>query len=363
MSEPPKKPFACAICRNKSSGCHYGVLSCDACKMFFKRTYLMEKYYTCRRQESCYNMDGGNRKCKACRFKKCLEVGMNPELFSRSESQIISTNIPTQLITQDHRNAEFLQKLKILDKTRHEVFKIIDTYENPSFVDLVRQESRLSCYLRPKNISWENTERKLKPWGSLGMLLAVETIKSLDFYPKLLLSDRILLLETVTLKSFHLSVAFDSFSQKKEKILAPDGSEMFPDSLNKMDFCKDLIMRLLTTPVKPLIAMKLTETEYLLLGIIVICNPEIDGLSPSGKAIITAFLQKTINVLLQFCLINNPRSAPSRLLEIISINQILNRQFHASYKLFDALRKQWDPTMSFQKVLVESCKTRGYDLS
>lgn len=193
---------------------------------------------------------------------------MNPELFSRSESQIISTNIPTQLITQDHRNAEFLQKLKILDKTRHEVFKIIDTYENPSFVDLVRQESRLSCYLRPvsaymkwrknvcfqKNISWENTERKLKPWGSLGMLLAVETIKSLDFYPKLLLSDRV---SPYFTRGFYELKTFRFFSwkpslwkvsisplpsihsrRKRKKYWRPMGRKCFQTRLTKWTFVR-----------------------------------------------------------------------------------------------------------------------------
>lgn len=62
-----------------------------------------------------------------------------------------------------------------------------------------------------ENISWENTERKLKPWGSLGMLLAVETIKSLDFYPKLLLSDRVRLYLT---RGFYKLKTFRFFSSK-----------------------------------------------------------------------------------------------------------------------------------------------------
>ena len=42
-----------------------------------------------------------------------------------------------------------------------------------------------------KEIKWESTERKLKPWGSLGVLLIVEVVKTMEFYQQLLLSDRV----------------------------------------------------------------------------------------------------------------------------------------------------------------------------
>lgn len=69
----------CPVCGDRVSGYHYGLLTCESCKGFFKRSVQNNKRYTCADRESC-PMDPAQRKrCPYCRFQKCLAVGMKRE--------------------------------------------------------------------------------------------------------------------------------------------------------------------------------------------------------------------------------------------------------------------------------------------
>ncbi|XP_069573428.1 nuclear receptor subfamily 5 group A member 2-like [Brachyistius frenatus] len=70
---------SCPVCGDKVSGYHYGLLTCESCKGFFKRTVQNKKKYTCVENQEC-RMDKALRKrCPFCRFQKCLHVGMRLE--------------------------------------------------------------------------------------------------------------------------------------------------------------------------------------------------------------------------------------------------------------------------------------------
>nr|XP_009858805.1 nuclear receptor isoform X1 [Ciona intestinalis] len=73
----------CPVCGDKVSGYHYGLLTCESCKGFFKRTVQNGKKYTCVHTSKCH-IDKDQRKgCQACRFQKCLRVGMKLEAVRR----------------------------------------------------------------------------------------------------------------------------------------------------------------------------------------------------------------------------------------------------------------------------------------
>ncbi|KAF5892900.1 nuclear receptor ROR-beta-like, partial [Clarias magur] len=67
----------CKICGDKSSGIHYGVITCEGCKGFFRRSQQNNAMYSCSRQRSCV-IDRTNRnRCQHCRLQKCLALGMS----------------------------------------------------------------------------------------------------------------------------------------------------------------------------------------------------------------------------------------------------------------------------------------------
>ncbi|ESN98348.1 hypothetical protein HELRODRAFT_137617, partial [Helobdella robusta] len=66
----------CVVCGDSSSGLHYGVLSCEACKAFFKRTVQGNIRYVCSSDGKCEITKKARRSCPACRMDKCLTMGM-----------------------------------------------------------------------------------------------------------------------------------------------------------------------------------------------------------------------------------------------------------------------------------------------
>ncbi|MGH0146419.1 UNVERIFIED_CONTAM: hypothetical protein FKN15_050663 [Acipenser sinensis] len=69
----------CPVCGDKVSGYHYGLLTCESCKGFFKRTVQNNKRYTCIENQSCEIDKTQRKRCPYCRFQKCLTVGMKLE--------------------------------------------------------------------------------------------------------------------------------------------------------------------------------------------------------------------------------------------------------------------------------------------
>ena len=71
----------CKVCRDHSSGKHYGIFACDGCAGFFKRSIRRNRQYVCKaKSEGGCMVDKTHRnQCRACRLAKCIHAGMNKE--------------------------------------------------------------------------------------------------------------------------------------------------------------------------------------------------------------------------------------------------------------------------------------------
>ncbi|XP_022617230.1 progesterone receptor [Seriola dumerili] len=71
---PPQR--LCVICGDEASGCHYGVLTCGSCKVFFKRAVEGSHSYLCAGRNDCIVDKIRRKNCPACRLRKCYQAGM-----------------------------------------------------------------------------------------------------------------------------------------------------------------------------------------------------------------------------------------------------------------------------------------------
>ncbi|XP_005167412.1 nuclear receptor subfamily 2 group C member 2 isoform X1 [Danio rerio] len=69
----------CVVCGDKASGRHYGAVSCEGCKGFFKRSVRKSLTYSCRSNQDCVINKHHRNRCQFCRLRKCLEMGMKME--------------------------------------------------------------------------------------------------------------------------------------------------------------------------------------------------------------------------------------------------------------------------------------------
>lgn len=79
MANPTQQDELCLICSDRASGFHYGQLSCEGCKGFFRRSITRGQIYECKYGGNCEIDMYMRRKCQACRLKKCKAVGMRQE--------------------------------------------------------------------------------------------------------------------------------------------------------------------------------------------------------------------------------------------------------------------------------------------
>lgn len=69
----------CIVCGDKASGRHYGAISCEGCKGFFKRSVRKQLNYVCRANQDCEVTKHHRNRCQYCRLQKCLAMGMRAD--------------------------------------------------------------------------------------------------------------------------------------------------------------------------------------------------------------------------------------------------------------------------------------------
>ncbi|CAF0776353.1 unnamed protein product, partial [Brachionus calyciflorus] len=75
------KRFPCAVCKAPSSGIHFGAITCEGCKGFFRRSIKERapERYRCMENGNCEISAATRNMCRFCRFQKCLKAKMSAQ--------------------------------------------------------------------------------------------------------------------------------------------------------------------------------------------------------------------------------------------------------------------------------------------
>ncbi|XP_005331294.2 nuclear receptor ROR-gamma isoform X1 [Ictidomys tridecemlineatus] len=101
----------CKICGDKSSGIHYGVITCEGCKGFFRRSQQCNVAYSCSRQQNCPIDRASRNRCQHCRLQKCLALGMSRDAvkfgrMSKKQRDSLHAEVQKQLQQQQQQREQ-----------------------------------------------------------------------------------------------------------------------------------------------------------------------------------------------------------------------------------------------------------------
>uniref|UniRef100_A0A1I7UWI1 Nuclear receptor domain-containing protein n=1 Tax=Caenorhabditis tropicalis TaxID=1561998 RepID=A0A1I7UWI1_9PELO len=81
-------PSYCLICCEVADGHHFGAPACRACAAFFRRTVQLNKVHECSKNNQCFILSNVRNMCRACRYDKCIDVGMKRSAVQQRRDQL-----------------------------------------------------------------------------------------------------------------------------------------------------------------------------------------------------------------------------------------------------------------------------------
>ncbi|XP_013775695.2 vitamin D3 receptor-like [Limulus polyphemus] len=103
-SLPTRQPKFCKVCGDKAKSYHFGGLSCDSCKAFFRRSVQSTGYknFQCPYKRICEITISSRKCCQFCRFHKCVAIGMEKSWVMTEEERLRILRIRTAKRQHQH---------------------------------------------------------------------------------------------------------------------------------------------------------------------------------------------------------------------------------------------------------------------
>lgn len=213
-SGPP--PKLCLVCSDEASGCHYGVLTCGSCKVFFKRAVEGQHNYLCAGRNDCIIDKIRRKNCPACRYRKCLQAGMNLEA-RKTKKKIKGIQQTTTGVSQE--TSENSATTTIVPASLPQL--------TPTLVSLLEVIEPEVLYAGYDCSSPDSTWRIMTTLNMLGgrqVIAAVKWAKAIPGFRNLHLDDQMTLLQYSWMFLMAFALGWRSYRQSNANMLcfAPD---------------------------------------------------------------------------------------------------------------------------------------------
>ncbi|KAM4713277.1 estrogen-related receptor gamma-like [Anableps anableps] len=257
----------CLVCGDVASGYHYGVASCEACKAFFKRTIQGNIEYSCPASNECEITKRRRKSCQACRFVKCLAVGMLREGVRLDRVRGGRQKYKRRI---DAENSPYLHPQNSLPQKK--TF-FVGAVEN-KVVSLLLVAEPESIFAMPDPTVPESDIKALTTLCDLAdreLVVNIGWAKHIPGFPTLSLADQMSLLQSGWMEILILRVVFRSLAMEDKLVYAED--YIMDEEQSKLAGLFDLNNAILQL-VKKYKSMGLEKEEFVLLKAIALANSD-----------------------------------------------------------------------------------------
>ncbi|XP_034554770.1 estrogen-related receptor gamma-like isoform X3 [Notolabrus celidotus] len=258
----------CLVCGDVASGYHYGVASCEACKAFFKRTIQGNIEYSCPASNECEITKRRRKSCQACRFVKCLAVGMLREGVRLDRVRGGRQKYKRRI---DAENSTYLQTQNALPQKK--TFTVGCVIEN-KVVSLLLVAEPEGIFAMPDPTVPESDIKALTTLCDLAdreLVVNIGWAKHIPGFPSLSLADQMSLLQSGWMEILILRVVFRSLALEDKLVYAED--YIMDEEQSKLAGLLDLNNAILQL-VKKFKTMGLEKEEFVVLKAIALANSD-----------------------------------------------------------------------------------------
>merc|ERR1711953_129395 len=278
----------CVVCSDKSSGKHYGQVTCEGCKSFFKRSVRRNLTYQCRGNKNCPIDQHHRNQCQHCRLKKCYKAGMRKEAVQPGRIPHHQSMIGFGFTSSDPLGAPT---------------GYLSTYISM----LLRAEPYTTRYGVQMQSNLTIIEQICEMAARI-MFAGVEWTRNIPGFPELQVTDQVGLLRLVWSELFVLNAAQCNMPLHIAPLLAAAGLHASPMAADRAVAFMDHI-RIFQEQVEKLKALHMDVAEFSCMKSVVLFTTDASSLSDSGT--IEQLQEKSQCALEEYCRTQYPNQ-PTR---------------------------------------------------
>jgi len=279
----------CVVCGDKSSGKHYGQVTCEGCKSFFKRSVRRNLTYQCRGNKNCPIDQHHRNQCQHCRLKKCYKMGMRKEAVQPGRIPPHQSIMGFGFGSPDPLGAP-------------------SGYLSSYISMLLRAEPYTTRYGQLQMQNNMTGIDNICEMAARLMFSSVEWTRNIPGFPELQVTDQVGLLRLVWSELFVLNAAQCSMPLHVAPLLAAAGLHASPMAADRVVAFMDHI-RIFQEQVEKLKALHVDAAEYSCMKAIVLFTTDAIGLT--SPPVIEQLQEKSQCALEEYCRTQYPNQ-PTR---------------------------------------------------